>query len=112
MERLLHGEQYTEVKRPLSPSAKLTHKVRIKDIYDKGKNAVVITAVMTTDESGDEVAYNEFTSVIRGAGGFGGLYVCGWADQPLARGGAGGGDRRFAAHDTGGGGCAGQGADG
>jgi len=71
-ERLLHGEQYTEVKRPLPPSAKLTHKVRIKDIYDKGKNAVVITAVTSTDEQGEEIAYNELTSVIRGAGGWGG----------------------------------------
>jgi len=71
-ERLLHGEQYTEVKRPLPPHAKLTHKAKIKDIYDKGKNAVVITAVTTTDEDGNELAYNEFSSFIRGAGGWGG----------------------------------------
>jgi 3-hydroxyacyl-CoA dehydrogenase/3a,7a,12a-trihydroxy-5b-cholest-24-enoyl-CoA hydratase len=71
-ERLLHGEQYTEVKRPLPPHAKLTHKAKIKDVYDKGKNAVVITAVTTTDEDGNELAYNEFSSFIRGAGGWGG----------------------------------------
>jgi 3-hydroxyacyl-CoA dehydrogenase/3a,7a,12a-trihydroxy-5b-cholest-24-enoyl-CoA hydratase len=71
-ERLLHGEQYTEVKRPLPPHAKLTHKAKIKDIFDKGKNAVVITAVTTTDEDGNELAYNEFSSFIRGAGGWGG----------------------------------------
>ncbi|HEY1959069.1 MAG TPA: SDR family NAD(P)-dependent oxidoreductase [Polyangiaceae bacterium] len=71
-ERILHGEQYTEVKRPLPPSAKLTHKVKIKDIFDKGKNAVVVTSITTTDESGEELAYNELTSFVRGAGGWGG----------------------------------------
>ncbi len=71
-ERILHGEQYTEVKRPLPPSAKLSHKVKIKDIFDKGKNAVVVTSITTTDETGEELAYNELTSFVRGAGGWGG----------------------------------------
>ncbi len=71
-ERILHGEQYTEVKRPLPPSAKLTHKIKIKDIFDKGKNAVVVTSITTTDETGEELAYNELTSFVRGAGGWGG----------------------------------------
>ena len=44
-DRILHGEQYTEVKRPLPPHAKLTHKAKIKDIFDKGKGAVVVTAI-------------------------------------------------------------------
>jgi 3-hydroxyacyl-CoA dehydrogenase/3a,7a,12a-trihydroxy-5b-cholest-24-enoyl-CoA hydratase len=71
-ERILHGEQYTEVKRPLPPKAKLEHEVRIKDIFDKGKNAVVVTSITTRDENGDELAYNELTSFVRGAGGWGG----------------------------------------
>jgi len=71
-ERILHGEQYTEVKRPLPPSAKLSHKIKIKDIFDKGKNAVVVTSITTTDENGEELAYNELTSFVRGAGGWGG----------------------------------------
>ncbi len=71
-ERILHGEQYTEVKRPLPPNAKLKHSVKIKDVFDKGKNAVVVTAITTTDENGDELAYNELTSFVRGAGGWGG----------------------------------------
>ncbi len=71
-ERILHGEQYTEVKRPLPTHAKLRHEVKIKDIYDKGKNAIVVTAIKTFDESGDELAYNELTSFVRGAGGWGG----------------------------------------
>ncbi len=71
-ERILHGEQYTEVKRPLPTSAKLSHKIRTKDIFDKGKNAVVVTSITTTDETGEELAYNELTSFVRGAGGWGG----------------------------------------
>lgn len=71
-ERLLHGEQYTELKRPLPPHAKLTIKNKIKDIFDKGKNAVIVTESRTYDESGEELVYNESTAVIRGAGGWGG----------------------------------------
>ena len=71
-DRILHGEQYTEVKRPLPPHARLKHKVKIKDIWDKTKGAVVITAITTSDESGEELAYNEVSTFVRGAGGWGG----------------------------------------
>jgi 3-hydroxyacyl-CoA dehydrogenase/3a,7a,12a-trihydroxy-5b-cholest-24-enoyl-CoA hydratase len=71
-DRVLHGEQYLEVKRPLPPKAKLTHKAKIKDIFDKGKHAIVVQAVTTTDETGQELFYNEFTTFVRGAGGWGG----------------------------------------
>src|SRR5262249_22310848 len=72
LDRLLHGEQLTRITRPLPQNAKLTHKIRIKDIFDKGKHAVIVTEVRSLDEAGDELMYNEFTSVIRGAGGWGG----------------------------------------
>ena len=36
-DRILHGEQYTELKRPLPTHGKLTTKATIKNIYDKGK---------------------------------------------------------------------------
>jgi (3R)-3-hydroxyacyl-CoA dehydrogenase / 3a,7a,12a-trihydroxy-5b-cholest-24-enoyl-CoA hydratase / enoyl-CoA hydratase 2 len=72
-DRILHGEQYTEVKRPLPPNAKLTHKAKIKDIFDKGKNALVIQAVTSYDaNTGEELIYNEFVTFVRGAGGWGG----------------------------------------
>ena len=71
-ERVLHGEQYTELKRPLPPRAKLRHELKCKDVYDKGKNAVVIMGIKTFDENGDELAYNEVSTVVRGAGGWGG----------------------------------------
>ncbi len=71
-ERILHGEQYTEVTRPLPPNAKLTHRVKIKDIWDKGKNAVVVSEILSYDESGDLLIRNEASMFVRGAGGWGG----------------------------------------
>ena len=68
----LTGEQYTEIKLPLAPKGKLKSTFRMKAAYDKAPNAVVIMAVSTTDESGEEVAYNEITTFVRGAGGWGG----------------------------------------
>ncbi len=72
LDRVLHGEQYTELKRPLPLKAKLTHRSRIKDIFDKGKNALVITEIVTYDEAGMELCRNELTTFVRGAGGWGG----------------------------------------
>ena len=72
LDRLLHGEQYTELRRPLPPHGKLTHRTWVKDIFDKGKNAFVVFATESADESGDVIAYNELGAVIRGAGGWGG----------------------------------------
>ena len=71
-ERILHGEQYTEVRRPLPAHQKLVHKSSVKDIWDKGKNAVVVIATRTYDEADQELAYNEISMVVRGAGGWGG----------------------------------------
>jgi 3-hydroxyacyl-CoA dehydrogenase/3a,7a,12a-trihydroxy-5b-cholest-24-enoyl-CoA hydratase len=71
-DRVLHGEQYTEVKRPLPAHQKLVHKTRVKDIWDKGKNAVVVFETRSYDEADLELAYNEMTVVVRGAGGWGG----------------------------------------
>ncbi|MFO0612015.1 MAG: SDR family NAD(P)-dependent oxidoreductase [Polyangiaceae bacterium] len=71
-ERILHGEQYTMIHRPLPPNAKLTHKARVKEIWDKGKNAIVVVAVKTYDADGELLFENELSSVVRGAGGWGG----------------------------------------
>ncbi|MDZ4297648.1 MAG: SDR family NAD(P)-dependent oxidoreductase [Moraxellaceae bacterium] len=71
-DRVLHGEQYTEIKRPLPTHAKLKHVFKFKEAFDKDPHAVVTFAVHTLDEDGEEVAYNEMTSFVRGAGGWGG----------------------------------------
>jgi 3-hydroxyacyl-CoA dehydrogenase/3a,7a,12a-trihydroxy-5b-cholest-24-enoyl-CoA hydratase len=72
LERILHGEQYTEIRAPWPTHGKLTHKIRIKDIFDKGKHALVVSSISTTDSDGRELAYNELTTFVRGAGGWGG----------------------------------------
>ncbi|HEX3343334.1 MAG TPA: SDR family NAD(P)-dependent oxidoreductase, partial [Polyangiaceae bacterium] len=72
LDRVLHGEQYTEIRSPWPTHGKLRHSIKIKDIFDKGKNALVITAITTTDDHGTELAYNELTTFVRGAGGWGG----------------------------------------
>jgi NAD(P)-dependent dehydrogenase (short-subunit alcohol dehydrogenase family)/acyl dehydratase/putative sterol carrier protein len=72
-DRVLHGEQYTELLRPLPPHAKLRHKGKIKDIFDKGKNALVVTDIRTFNaDTGEELVRNEITTFVRGAGGWGG----------------------------------------
>ncbi len=45
---------------------------KFKEAFDKDPHAVVTFAVHTLDEDGEEVAYNEMTSFVRGAGGWGG----------------------------------------
>ncbi len=72
-DRILHGEQFTEVTRPLPAKATLRHKARIKDIFDKGKGAVVVTEIVSEDaETGEVLIRNDATMFVRGAGGFGG----------------------------------------
>jgi 3-hydroxyacyl-CoA dehydrogenase/3a,7a,12a-trihydroxy-5b-cholest-24-enoyl-CoA hydratase len=71
-DRLLHGEQFTEIKRPLPPRAKLKHSFKLKHAYDKAPNAVVTFAISSTDETGEEIIYNEMTAFVKGAGGWGG----------------------------------------
>jgi 3-hydroxyacyl-CoA dehydrogenase/3a,7a,12a-trihydroxy-5b-cholest-24-enoyl-CoA hydratase len=72
LDRVLHGEQYTELSRPLPTKAKLTTKATVKSIYDKGKGAVVNTEFITYDEHGDQLIRNETATFVRGAGGWGG----------------------------------------
>ncbi|MCP4446878.1 MAG: SDR family NAD(P)-dependent oxidoreductase [Myxococcales bacterium] len=72
IDKLLHGEQYTELIRPLPPHAKLTHKSSVKSIYDKGKNALVTYETKSYDQDDSLMIVNELTAVIRGAGGWGG----------------------------------------
>ena len=72
LDRVLHGEQYIELARPLPLKATLTTKGVVKDIWDKGKGALVVTALDSYDEDGDLLIKSEMTAFIRGAGGWGG----------------------------------------
>ncbi len=78
LDRVLHGEQYLELTRPLPTRAKLTHRAKVKDIWDKGSEggkkggAVVVTAIESFDEAGELLIRNETSTFVRGAGGWGG----------------------------------------
>jgi (3R)-3-hydroxyacyl-CoA dehydrogenase / 3a,7a,12a-trihydroxy-5b-cholest-24-enoyl-CoA hydratase / enoyl-CoA hydratase 2 len=70
-ERILHGEQKTTLYGPFPTSGEVCHRIQIKDVVDKGKNALVITEITSKDASGNLLASHEITGVIRGAGGLG-----------------------------------------
>jgi 3-hydroxyacyl-CoA dehydrogenase/3a,7a,12a-trihydroxy-5b-cholest-24-enoyl-CoA hydratase len=78
LDRVLHGEQYTEIVRPLPLKQKLTHKARISQIWDKGSDggkkggAVIVTAIDTYDEDGNLLIKNEVSTFAKGCGGWGG----------------------------------------
>ncbi len=73
LDRVLHGEQDLELLRPLPTNATLTHRAKVADIFDKGKNAIVVTHVDSYDsKSGELIAKNDISIVVRGAGGWGG----------------------------------------
>ena len=69
---LLHGEQDIEVHRPLPTSAKLVNESRIAGLYDKGKAALVVFEVKTSEKGGAPLFTNRFSLFLRGEGGFGG----------------------------------------
>jgi acyl dehydratase len=68
---LLHGEQDIEIHRPLPTAAKLESESRIAGLYDKGKAALVVLEVKTS-EGGSPLFTNRFSLFLRGEGGFGG----------------------------------------
>jgi len=43
----LHGEQYLELHKALPTEAKLSTKICISDVLDKGKNAVIVVDGMS-----------------------------------------------------------------
>lgn len=71
---LLHGEQYLEIcKYPIPTAAKLVTHLKLVEVLDKGNAAIVVQGAETKDAiTGEALFYNEFTTFIRGSGGFGG----------------------------------------
>ncbi|MCP4003609.1 MAG: 3-alpha,7-alpha,12-alpha-trihydroxy-5-beta-cholest-24-enoyl-CoA hydratase [bacterium] len=69
---VLHGEQEIEIHRPLPTSANIVSKGKIAGIYDKGKAALVVIEMQTSEEGGDPLFTNRFSIFARGEGGFGG----------------------------------------
>ena len=69
---VLHGEQDLEIKKTIPPQAKVVHRSRVADIFDKGKAALIILEVETGEEGGDPLFVNRISIFARGEGGFGG----------------------------------------
>ncbi|XP_077200489.1 peroxisomal multifunctional enzyme type 2 isoform X2 [Paroedura picta] len=69
--KVLHGEQYLELYKPLPTSGKLISEPTIADILDKGSGAVILLDVYTYSGK-DLLCYNQFSVFVVGAGGFGG----------------------------------------
>lgn len=71
--KLLHGEQYLSIKKPIPTSGTLVSTARLLEVLDKGKAAAVTSITETRDKAtGDLVFENTSTVFIRGSGGFGG----------------------------------------
>lgn len=74
--KLLHGEQYLNIKGPIPTQGELVSEARLLEVLDKGKAAAVTIIIETRDKhSGKVVFENQSTVFIRGAGGFGGKRV-------------------------------------
>ncbi|XP_048383622.2 peroxisomal multifunctional enzyme type 2 isoform X2 [Stegostoma tigrinum] len=69
--KVLHGEQYLEMYKPVPTSGTLKSEGVIADILDKGSGAVILLDVHTYNGK-DLVCYNQFSIFVVGAGGFGG----------------------------------------
>jgi acyl dehydratase len=70
--RLLHAEHQVLVARPISTAGKLTSTTRVAEVWDKGKDALVVLEVASADEAGEVQFTNRLTMFLRGEGGFGG----------------------------------------
>jgi len=69
---MLHGEQEIILHKPLPTETKLTSEMRVKELYDKGKAALLIMETTTKDEDGDPLFTSLISLFLRGEGGFGG----------------------------------------
>lgn len=80
--KILHGEQYLELFKPLPTCGVLKSRARVIDVLDKGSGALIIMDVETFDESGEKVSYNQGALFLVGAGKFGGKKM---SDHPDTR---------------------------
>lgn len=68
---VLHGEQDLVLHRPIQPSGTVESTTRVAGVYDKGKAALIVLEVESSDRSGP-LFTNRFSIFARGEGGFGG----------------------------------------
>ncbi|XP_077989547.1 peroxisomal multifunctional enzyme type 2-like [Glandiceps talaboti] len=70
--KILHGEQYMELHKPLPTSGTLHSVTTVVDVLDKGSGAVIISDIKTYDEQNELLITNQFTTFAVGYGKFGG----------------------------------------
>lgn len=70
--KVLHGEQQIRLHRPIPPSGAFQTTATVKGVYDKGKGALAVIEMNTTDAKGEPVFDNVSSIFVRGEGGFGG----------------------------------------
>ena len=88
--KVLHGEQYFKIMKPMPFEAKLTNTFKIQvslnpliyntkcliykfqDVLDKGRGMVLLIEIESKDESGEVVTVNQQSIFVVGDGGFGG----------------------------------------
>ena len=70
--QVVHGSQSISVHAPLPTSGEATIRVRISDIWDKGKAAVIWQEGVATSPSGEELWTVRSSIFVKGEGGWGG----------------------------------------
>ncbi|XP_022376899.1 peroxisomal multifunctional enzyme type 2 [Enhydra lutris kenyoni] len=71
LEKVLHGEQYLELYKPLPRAGNLRCEAVIADVLDKGSGLVVLVDVYSYFEE-ELMCYNQFSIFVVGSGGIGG----------------------------------------
>ena len=73
LDQILHGEQEIILHRPIPTSGSVSQEGRIANIYDKGKGALVVVEIVSSDgTSGEPLFTNRSSIFLRREGGFGG----------------------------------------
>lgn len=70
--RILHGEQFLEIFKPIPTSGMLRNEAVVTDVLDKKSGAVILMDINTYDENDELVLRNQFSTFAVGSGGFGG----------------------------------------
>ncbi|XP_054160689.1 peroxisomal multifunctional enzyme type 2-like [Oppia nitens] len=73
--KLVHGEQYLQLLKPIPPFGSLKSVPKIIDVLDKGSGALFIIGVNTYDETDSLIFYNQLSLFMIGAGNFNGKRV-------------------------------------
>lgn len=69
---IVHGEQVIKLNGPIPPKANTRTAGKVREIYDKGKGALLVIDAVTRDDGGKELFTNTYSLFARGEGGFGG----------------------------------------